>query len=103
MPIGASAGASGSAYEACKIALWRQSPYIGGRDGSTGRAFLKTPCVNVCLLDDKSGLCIGCGRSGEEIARWVSMTPVERRTIMAALPERLERMERQAEAEGSIP
>jgi uncharacterized protein len=103
MPIGASARASGSAYEACKIALRGQSPYIGGRDGSTGRALLETPCVNICLLDEESGLCVGCGRSGDEIARWVGMTPVERRAIMAALPERLERMERQAETEGSIP
>jgi len=62
---------------------------------------LETPCVNVCLLDEKSGLCAGCGRSGDEIARWVEMTPDERRDIMATLPERLERLERRAEAEGS--
>jgi len=62
---------------------------------------LETPCVNVCLLDEMSGLCVGCGRSGDEIAGWVEMTPAERRAIMATLPERLERLERQAEAEGS--
>jgi len=62
---------------------------------------LETPCVNVCLLDEMSGLCVGCGRRGDEIARWVEMTPAERRAIMATLPERLERLERQAEAEGS--
>lgn len=43
---------------------------------------------------------MGCGRSGNEIARWVEMTPEQRRTIMAILPERLERLERMAEAEG---
>ncbi|MEZ5827758.1 MAG: DUF1289 domain-containing protein [Hyphomicrobiales bacterium] len=58
---------------------------------------METPCVNICLLDSKSGLCVGCGRSTDEIARWVEMTTVERRAIMAALPERLERLE---EAEG---
>jgi uncharacterized protein len=62
---------------------------------------LETPCVNICLLDDRSGLCIGCGRSGDEIARWVDMTPARRRAIMDALPERLESLERRAEAEGS--
>jgi predicted Fe-S protein YdhL (DUF1289 family) len=62
---------------------------------------LETPCINVCLLDETSGLCVGCGRSGDEIARWVEMTAGERRAIMAILPERLERLERQAEAEGS--
>ncbi|WP_244500106.1 DUF1289 domain-containing protein [Methyloceanibacter superfactus] len=36
---------------------------------------METPCINICLLDDKSGLCVGCGRSGEEIAGWVDMRP----------------------------
>lgn len=62
---------------------------------------METPCVNICLLDDRSGLCVGCGRSGNEIARWVDMTPEQRSTIMKSLPERLERMEALAEAEGS--
>jgi uncharacterized protein len=62
---------------------------------------LETPCINICLLDDKSGLCVGCGRSGEEIAGWVDMTPADRRAIMVVLAERLEQLERQAEAEGS--
>ena len=62
---------------------------------------METPCVNICLLDDQSGLCIGCGRSGAEIARWVDMTPAQRRAIMDDLPERLDRLERRAEAEGS--
>ena len=57
---------------------------------------LETPCVNVCMLDDVSGICVGCGRSGHEIASWVTMSPGERRAIMAALPERLRRLERQA-------
>jgi uncharacterized protein len=64
---------------------------------------LETPCVNICVLDDRSELCVGCGRSGTEIARWVDMTSEQRRTIMKALPERLERMEAMAEAEGSGP
>jgi predicted Fe-S protein YdhL (DUF1289 family) len=55
---------------------------------------LETPCVNICLLDDASGLCVGCGRTRGEIARWIDMTPAERRAIMAALPQRLERMEK---------
>ena len=62
---------------------------------------METPCVNICLLDDKSGLCVGCGRSGDEIARWVGMTPEQRRSIMKRLPERLERLASMAGAEGS--
>lgn len=60
---------------------------------------METPCVNICLLDDKSGLCVGCGRSGDEIARWVNMSPEQRRAIMNRLPERLARMESMAGAE----
>jgi len=62
---------------------------------------LETPCVNICLLDDISGLCVGCGRTTGEIAGWASMTPDQRRAIMAILPDRLELLEGLAEAEGS--
>jgi predicted Fe-S protein YdhL (DUF1289 family) len=40
---------------------------------------LETPCVNICLLDAETGLCVGCGRIIEEIARWAAMTDGERR------------------------
>jgi len=54
---------------------------------------LETPCVNVCLLDSDTGLCVGCGRTLQEIANWSAMTPAERRAIMAALPARLDALE----------
>jgi predicted Fe-S protein YdhL (DUF1289 family) len=54
---------------------------------------LETPCVNVCLLDAKAGLCIGCGRSLDEIARWASMSESERRAVMRDLPARKVRLE----------
>jgi predicted Fe-S protein YdhL (DUF1289 family) len=55
---------------------------------------VETPCINVCLLDEEAGLCVGCGRSIQEIARWASMNDVERRAIMRDLPARKERVER---------
>lgn len=48
-----------------------------------------TPCKNFCDLDPASGLCRGCGRTGEEIAAWTVMSNSERAHIMARLPERL--------------
>jgi uncharacterized protein len=54
---------------------------------------LETPCVNVCLLDSETGLCVGCGRTIGEIAGWASMSDSERRAIMATLSERMERLE----------
>ena len=39
-------------------------------------------------MDPRSGLCAGCGRTLDEIARWGSLTETERRRIMAELPQR---------------
>ena len=50
---------------------------------------IETPCVNICTLDARSGLCLGCGRAVDEIARWAAMSAFERRRIMSELPSRL--------------
>jgi predicted Fe-S protein YdhL (DUF1289 family) len=39
-------------------------------------------------MDPKSGLCIGCARTLEEIARWTEMTDAERERVLAELPFR---------------
>jgi uncharacterized protein len=47
-----------------------------------------TPCIGVCRLD-AGGLCVGCRRSGDEIARWRGMSEDERRRLMEqVLPTR---------------
>lgn len=51
---------------------------------------IESPCIQVCQLDDNAGICTGCGRTRFEIAGWGRMTPVERREIMDALPDRLD-------------
>ena len=51
---------------------------------------IESPCILVCVTDQRTGFCFGCGRTRDEIAAWIEMTPVERRTVMAQLPERLE-------------
>ncbi len=50
-----------------------------------------TPCVRVCILDPETGLCEGCGRTTQEIARWFRFSEEERLRIMAELPERMRR------------
>lgn len=52
------------------------------------RSEIESPCVNVCVLHPTAKLCLGCYRSGNEIARWSGMQPEERRAIMATLSER---------------
>jgi len=47
-----------------------------------------SPCVGVCRLDPR-GYCLGCYRTGDEIARWRSMSDTERAHFMdVVLPER---------------
>lgn len=49
-----------------------------------------TPCIGICELDD-AGLCEGCFRTGDEIARWSTMTDQERQRLMLeVLPQREE-------------
>lgn len=49
---------------------------------------MQTPCVKVCTLDARTGLCLGCGRTIDEVARWSSMSEAERTRIMEDLPRR---------------
>jgi len=50
---------------------------------------IETPCNRVCVVHPTLGLCIGCGRSLDEIGRWSDLAPAERARIMAQLPSRL--------------
>ncbi len=48
-----------------------------------------SPCVDICDVDDSCKYCIGCGRSLDEIAAWLTITDEQRSAIMEQLPERL--------------
>jgi predicted Fe-S protein YdhL (DUF1289 family) len=61
----------------------------GHSDSGFGKFMIETPCVKVCTLDARTGLCLGCGRTIDEIARWTSMSNSERAQIMRELPQRL--------------
>ena len=39
-------------------------------------------------MDPQRGLCLGCARTLDEIARWGSMNEAERERVMAELPRR---------------
>ncbi|MBA7484680.1 MAG: DUF1289 domain-containing protein [Bradyrhizobium icense] len=49
----------------------------------------ETPCIAVCQIDPRTTLCLGCGRTLPEIARWSAMDSAERRAIMAQLATRM--------------
>ena len=49
----------------------------------------ETPCIAVCMMDPRTNLCFGCGRTLAEIARWHRMDNAERLSVMAELPARM--------------
>ncbi|MFN3613681.1 MAG: DUF1289 domain-containing protein [Rubrimonas sp.] len=51
-----------------------------------------SPCVQICVMDQTSGLCIGCLRTLDEIARWGGMTDPDRARVARALPARAGRL-----------
>jgi predicted Fe-S protein YdhL (DUF1289 family) len=53
---------------------------------------IETPCTRICVVHPTAGLCAGCGRSLDEIARWIDFDAAERARIMAQLPARLKTM-----------
>jgi uncharacterized protein len=53
---------------------------------------IATPCTRICVVHPTRQLCIGCGRSLDEIARWMDYGAAERARIMAQLPARLAAM-----------
>jgi predicted Fe-S protein YdhL (DUF1289 family) len=50
---------------------------------------IASPCAKICTLDARSGLCLGCERNIDEIARWSAMSAAERVQVMSKLPARL--------------
>jgi len=51
---------------------------------------IESPCKLICQLDLTSGLCLGCGRSREEITKWTRYTDAQRTEIMSELEARME-------------
>ena len=49
----------------------------------------ETPCIAVCMIDPRTNLCFGCGRTLPEIARWHRMDSTERQAVMAQLVRRM--------------
>ena len=48
-----------------------------------------SPCVNICVIDERAELCTGCARTLDEIALWATASEAVRRSINAQLPARM--------------
>ena len=49
----------------------------------------ETPCIAVCMMDPRTKLCFGCGRTLPKIARWHQMDSAERLAVMEGLAARM--------------
>ena len=47
-----------------------------------------SPCISICEIDQKTGLCSGCYRTLEEIATWSRMPNQKRWDIVQSLRDR---------------
>lgn len=53
---------------------------------------IASPCTGVCKLDDATGWCLGCGRSGEEMMDWRLQPEPARQAIWDQIPGRLHQL-----------
>lgn len=47
-----------------------------------------SPCINVCRMDEGTGLCLGCFRTLDEIAAWAASSDSTRLEILAKVQKR---------------
>jgi uncharacterized protein len=52
---------------------------------------IESPCNKVCVINEATGLCRGCYRTLDEIARWGMMSDEEREEVIGKLAERATR------------
>jgi hypothetical protein len=52
---------------------------------------VKSPCVQICILDEAIGWCIGCGRTRAEIWKWTRCSDDEKREIAKRAAKRMEK------------
>jgi predicted Fe-S protein YdhL (DUF1289 family) len=53
---------------------------------------MDSPCIGVCRIDPRAGLCVGCARTTAEIAVWRDASEEQRARILAELPRRRARL-----------
>ena len=49
---------------------------------------IASPCINVCKMDARSGLCTGCLRTIDEITVWSRLDDRRRLAVLAAVAQR---------------
>lgn len=55
---------------------------------ASGSAPVPSPCISVCRMDARSGLCLGCFRTIDEIVAWGRQSDRDRRVVWQQIVHR---------------
>ena len=61
-----------------------------------GEPGVASPCIGVCRIDTRTGLCEGCLRTLDEIAAWSTLDDDARRDVWDAIRRRAAGTEKEA-------
>ena len=50
---------------------------------------IQSPCINICKIDNGSGLCIGCCRNEYEVFNWINFSDTEKELILSKIKSRV--------------
>ncbi|MEM8777123.1 MAG: DUF1289 domain-containing protein [Pseudomonadota bacterium] len=53
---------------------------------------IASPCTGICKLDEATGWCLGCGRTGEEMDGWRVQSEQARQEVWEQIPVRLKEL-----------
>lgn len=53
---------------------------------------IASPCTKICVIHPGARICVGCYRTGDEIAGWSGYSDEKRARLMAELPAREARL-----------
>jgi predicted Fe-S protein YdhL (DUF1289 family) len=57
---------------------------------------VKSPCIDICVFDGKTGFCVGCLRTRTEACEWKKMTDFRRHQIINDRARREQKVERES-------
>lgn len=59
---------------------------------------IASPCIDICKLDGKTGFCLGCLRTRDEIRAWKTMSDELRVAVIRERPNREALLKAETEA-----
>lgn len=52
---------------------------------------INSPCIGICTMDRNSGVCIGCGRTLDEIGNWSNIDNIKKKQVLENLNAKKEK------------